>query len=118
LGTRYQPDFTESLLFLEEISEEPYRVDRMLAHLSNSGVLRKSNGLLLGQFTDCNPADLSKPSLTTEFVLRELATIVEEPILSNLPFGHIARKLTLPVGLMARLDANRCELEFLEAAVH
>ncbi len=117
LGTHYLPDFKNSLLFLEEIGEEPYRVDRMLTHLRNAGVFAKAGALLLGQFTDCTPADPTKPSLTIEQVLRELATRIKRPILSNLPFGHVSQKMILPIGLTVRVDANRSVVEYLEAAV-
>jgi muramoyltetrapeptide carboxypeptidase len=117
LGTKYAPDFKNSLLFLEEIGEEPYRIDRMMVHLRNASVFSEASGILFGQFTDCKPIDPSKPSLTTEYVLREVATHMHIPILSNLPFGHVPQKLTLPLGLLARLNANRRTVEFLEAAV-
>lgn len=117
LGTQYQPDFTGSILFIEEITEEPYRVDRMMMQLNNAALYRKANGMLLGQFTDCIPLDATKPSLTTTRVLRDAATAFAKPTLANLPFGHVSKKLTLPVGLRVRLDATAKTLQFLEPAV-
>jgi muramoyltetrapeptide carboxypeptidase len=116
-GTRYQPDFTDSILFIEEITEEPYRVDRMMMQLQNSSLFKKANGMLLGQFTDCIPTDLTKPSLTTDEVLRDSATRFAKPTLFNLPFGHVSKKMTLPIGLRVRMDATKHSLEYLEAAV-
>lgn len=117
LGTQYQPDFRNSLLFLEEITEEPYRVDRMLMHLRNAAVLSKANGLLLGQFTDCKPADPTKPSLTTDQVLDEIVARFKKPALRGLPFGHTTRKMTLPIGVRAELDTRNRSLRFLEPAL-
>lgn len=117
LGTPYQPECAGSLVFLEEIGEEPYRIDRMLTQLRNASVLGKANGILFGQFTDCLPADRTKPSLTTEEVLQEAARAIARPTLAGLPFGHVPQKLTLPIGLRARMDTTRPSLAFLEAAV-
>ena len=64
LGTPYQPDFRETILFLEDITEEPYRIDRMLTQLRNAGILRRSAAILTGHFTDCLPQDTTKPSLS------------------------------------------------------
>ncbi len=117
LGTQYQPGFTDSILFIEEIEEEPYRVDRMMTQLYNSNVFSKSNGMLLGQFTDCNPKDPTKPSLITEEVLQDSAAKFAKPTLANLPFGHISKKMTLPAGLRVKMDATTKSIDFLEAAV-
>ncbi len=117
LGTQYQPGFTDSILFIEEIEEEPYRVDRMMTQLYNSNIFRKSNGMLLGQFSDCNPKDPTKPSLITEEVLQDSAAKFAKPTLANLPFGHISKKMTLPAGLRVKMDATTKSIDFLEAAV-
>lgn len=118
VGTRFQPDFAGSLLFLEEIGEEPYRLDRMLTQLRNASVFAKANGMLLGHFTDCVPSDRSRPSFTADEVLKEAARLFGKPAIAGLPFGHVPRKLTLPVGLSARLNTKQPSLEFLESAVH
>jgi muramoyltetrapeptide carboxypeptidase len=117
LGTRYQPDFRGSILFIEDSDEEPYRIDRMLTQLRNASVLSRTKAILAGQFTDCLPKDLTKPSLTLEQILDEVARASSKPFLSNLAFGHIARKITLPVGLNVRVDADARTIEYLEPAV-
>lgn len=117
LGTPYQPGFNDAILFLEEIAEEPYRIDRMLTQLRNASILHSAKGMLTGQFTDCGPADPKKPSFTVPRVLRENALLTSHPFLANLPFGHVRRKLTLPIGIRARLDAGRRTLELMEPAV-
>lgn len=117
LGTRWAPSFKDALLFLEEVGEEPYRIDRMMTQLLHARVLRKSAGVLLGQFSDCVPADTSKPSLTTEVVLAEAVMHSGRPALGNLPFGHVPKKITLPFGIKARINLKQTSLEFREAAV-
>lgn len=117
MGTKYQPDFTNSILFLEEIAEEPYRIDRMLTQLRNGSVFSKASGMLFGQFTDCKPLDGTKPSLSTPQVLEEAALKFGKPVLANLPFGHVPKKLTLPSGLRVKMNATTNTLHFLEAAV-
>ena len=117
LGTRYQPDFADAILFLEEVAEEPYRVDRMLTHLRNASLYRKANAILFGQFSDCNPLDPTKPSCTVAEVLHNAASTFGKPVLANLPFGHVSRKLTLPVGLRVKVDTSKKLLHFIEPAV-
>lgn len=117
LGTPYQPDFRGCLLFVEEIEEEPYRVDRMMVQLGNAAIGGRSGGIILGQFTDCVPKDPTKPTLSIDEILSENVRIWRRPCLSNLPFGHIPKMATLPVGLRARMDAGGKIVEFLESAV-
>ncbi|MBX2992364.1 MAG: LD-carboxypeptidase [Bacteroidetes bacterium] len=117
MGTQYQPDFTNSILFLEEIAEEPYRVDRMLTQLRNGLVFSKANGMLLGQFTDCKPLDATKPSHSAQQVLEDAVKKFGKPVLANLPFGHVPKKLTLPLGVNVKLNSTTKTLRFLEAAV-
>ncbi|HXG37629.1 MAG TPA: LD-carboxypeptidase [Bacteroidota bacterium] len=117
LGTPYAPNFKRSLLLLEEVDEAPHRVDRMFAHLMNARVLEKIKGLLLGKFTDCVPKDPSQPHFTTEEVLRQYAEKLRVPVLANVLYGHIPKKLTIPIGLKTRLDAGKGTIEVLENAV-
>jgi muramoyltetrapeptide carboxypeptidase len=117
LGTRYAPSLAASVLFLEEIAEEPYRVDRMLTQLRNAGAFTKSRAILTGQFVDCVPSNPSKPSLSVDDVLADCARQAEQPFLSNLPFGHVPHKMTLPVGIHVRVDTRVPSVDFLESAV-
>jgi muramoyltetrapeptide carboxypeptidase len=117
LGTRYFPDATDSVLFLEEIGEEPYRIDRMMTQLRNAGVISRCNAILTGQFIDCLPKDQTKPSLSVDELLREIAQLTARPFVSNLAFGHGPQKMTLPIGLRVRVDAEARSIAYLEAAV-
>ncbi len=116
-GTPYQPDFRRSAFFIEDIGEEPYRIDRMLTHLRNAGVLSHVSAILCGQFTDCEPKNRSHPSLSLAEVLADGARSVNVPFITNLPFGHVTSKMTLPVGVRVAVDAGKGAVELLEAAV-
>ena len=117
MGSSYQPDFAGAMLFIEEIGEEPYRVDRMMTQLRLGSVLSKVKGILTGQFTDCVAKDAALPSRTLGEILAEVGSWASIPFLSNLPFGHVEKKITLPVGLRAKLDTTSKCIEFLEPAV-
>lgn len=117
LGTPFQPSFSGSVLFLEDIDEEPYRIDRMLVQLRNSRILGRSAAILTGQFTDCEPEDKTKPSLTVDQLLTEAARSARRPLLAHLPFGHENPKMTIPLGIRARVDAGARQIELLEPAV-
>lgn len=117
LGTPYQPDLGGSVLFLEEVGEEPYRVDRMLTQLQNAALLARCRGIMIGQCTDCVPRDPSRPSLSLDEVLKEFALAFKKPVISNVPFGHVKQKITIPVGIRARIDTQKRSFELLEAAV-
>lgn len=117
LGTPYFPDPAGAIIFLEEIAEEPYRIDRMFTHLSDARVFSKCAGVLAGQFTDCIPSDPKKPSLAVSDILHDFASRTARPFLANLPFGHVHRKMTIPIGLSARMNSTARTLEYLEAAV-
>jgi muramoyltetrapeptide carboxypeptidase len=117
MGTPYLPTFTKAILVLEDVDEAPHRVDRMFAQMRHAGVFKKIAGLVLGRFTDCVPGDPSKPHLTTEQVLQETISAIDCPALSNLQYGHIAKKLTVPFGLRATLDTRTRSLSVPEGAV-
>jgi muramoyltetrapeptide carboxypeptidase len=117
IGTGFQPRFRDSLLFLEDIGEDPYRIDRMMTQLRGAGLLRGARALLLGQFTECVPRDGSVPSFSVDEVLHEYASSSGLPALAGVPFGHERVKMTIPVGALARVDTERGVIEIAEAAV-
>ncbi len=116
LGTPYAPDFTGAVLFLEDIGEEPYRLDRYLAQLRLAGVFDRVDGVVLGQFLDAEPKGDS-PSLTVEEVLRDYFDRLHVPVVANFPYGHGAVKVTMPVGVQVELDTEAGELHLLEPTV-
>jgi muramoyltetrapeptide carboxypeptidase len=116
-GTHYSPDFRDALLFLEEIDEKPYRIDRMLAQLKHAGVFQEIHGLILGIFSDCISSEPDKPSLTLERVFSDYFSGLTVPAISQFAYGHPSPKLTIPIGLKARLDTRLGQIELLEASV-
>lgn len=102
LGTPYFPQVPGGILFLEDVNEHPYRIERMLLQLLHAGVLAKQSAIVLGDFSRYKLADYDNGYDFGGMLsfIRELAGI---PVLSGLPFGHIADKATLPVGAHARL---------------
>ncbi|PID91601.1 MAG: LD-carboxypeptidase [Bacteroidetes bacterium] len=115
IGSAFEPDFRGKIVFLEEIEERTYRVDRMLFHLLSSTSLPDAAGIVLGVFADCNIND--KPSLSLKVALHDLLAPLNIPVAYGFPFGHIDRQVSLPLGIRARFDAGRKKLELLEAAV-
>jgi muramoyltetrapeptide carboxypeptidase len=106
LGTPLQPNFDGVILALEDVTEAPYRIDRLLTQWRLSGALSKVRGIALGRFSRCEPPP-NIPSLTIEEVLRDRLGDLGIPIVSNLPFGHDGCNAALPVGVLAQLDADQ-----------
>jgi muramoyltetrapeptide carboxypeptidase len=117
LGTPYMPDVRRGILFIEEIGEDPYRVDRMLTHLGNAGILARASGVATGQFTDCVPRDPAAPSFSLGMILAGAAESTGKPFQTGFPIGHEKRMVTVPVGIRARLDAGKGLLTLLEPAI-
>jgi muramoyltetrapeptide carboxypeptidase len=116
VGTPHAPFAKGGLLFLEEIGEAPYRIDRMLTQLRQSGLLSQAGGVMLGVFQKCTSPD-DEPSLTLDEVFRDQLGDLGVPAAYGLSFGHIAHQLTLPVGVRARFDTQAGTLTLLEPAV-
>jgi muramoyltetrapeptide carboxypeptidase len=117
LGTRFSPNYAGSILFLEDVHEHIHRIDRLLFQLRLAGVLRKASGIVLGEFTGATAAVPARPSHTLAESVESALAGLGVPRISGFPYGHIPRKATLPVGLQARLDADRGSLELMEPAV-
>jgi len=102
LGTPYFPRIDGGILFVEDVGEPPFRIERLLYQLHLSGVLGRQRALILGDFTDCRPSTYDNGyGLAEGFAqIRRVAGI---PVLDGLPFGHVPDKFTLPFGVPARL---------------
>lgn len=102
LGTPYFPDIKGGILFLEDVAEHPYRIERMLTQLLHAGVLARQKAIVMGQFTDYKlvPHDRGYKLQTVVEWLRQQ---IKAPVLTNLPYGHVATKVVLPVGAQADL---------------
>lgn len=115
MGTPYQLDMMDKVVFIEDVGEKPYRIDRMLTQLLQAG-LDSARAIALGTFEGCEAKEGDK-SLTLEQCFVDRLGALDIPILLGLPFGHIEYQYTLPVGIKARLDTDKRTLTLLESAV-
>jgi muramoyltetrapeptide carboxypeptidase len=102
LGTPHWPRVRGGVLFLEDVNEHPYRVERMLLQLAQAGVLGAQKAVLLGAFTSSVKSPLDR-GYTLKTAIEHLRGCTTVPLLTGLPFGHVPTKLTLPVGAKVRL---------------
>ncbi len=116
-GSPYWPAFDGAILFLEDINEYIYRVDRMLSTLMLSGVLGRVAGVVLGAFTKCEPGDGNYGTLTLDEVFDDYLLPLKVPVYRGAMIGHIKRKFTLPLGLPVEMDADAGTLRYLQPAV-
>jgi muramoyltetrapeptide carboxypeptidase len=114
VGTRDWPDPTGAILFIEDVDEPPYKVDRMLLHLRRSGSLAGIAGVAIGQFTNC--AD-DWPTTIVDVLTDQLGQL-GVPVLGGLPVGHGPDQLTIPLGVPAVLDADAGTLIAEAAGTH
>ncbi|MDQ3041970.1 MAG: LD-carboxypeptidase [Acidobacteriota bacterium] len=104
------------LLFIEDVGEQPYRIDRMLTQLRQTIDLRQLAGIALGIFEDCNPKDATASQSLIE-VLKDRLGDLGIPVIYGLSFGHIRDQFTLPIGIEAELDTEKATMTFLETGV-
>lgn len=105
VGTPYLPDIKDGILFLEDVGEHPYRIERMLSQLLHAGVLGRQQAVVLGQFTGWRATPQDK-GYKLQSVVDWLRTQIQAPVLTNLPFGHVATKVLLPVGAQVSLSVE------------
>lgn len=119
LGTPYEPNFDNSILFLEDVSEPAYKVDRMLSQLLISGKLKNCKGIIFGQFDNLNSRQAFHPgySYTIREVIEQLYSKLNIPIMLGMPFGHVKDKLTLPLGILTEINTNNRSITILERSV-
>ena len=113
-GTPFEPVFRDSILFLEDTGEAPYRVDRMLTQLWLAGKLQQVAGIAFGKFTKTND---DGNTFSIEEVIRMRCEPLGIPVIRGLMVGHIEDQTVVPVGLQAKLDADAGTLQLLESAV-
>jgi len=116
VGSDYLPDFSDSILFLEEVGEDVYRVDRMLTQLKLAGILDQLSGFVFGKCSKCKPGE-SYGSLTLEEVLDDHIKPLGIPAWYGSMIGHIENKFTIPVGINAEIDAGNGRIRLQEPAV-
>jgi len=117
LGTPYIPDFKGAILFIEDIGEEPEKLDRMFAQLRLSGILQRVAAVLLGDFSSC-VRKKDKAGKELQFVLNDYFKSLGVPVVGKIPFGHIDDVITIPYGVRAEVDTSKRTLKLLERPVH
>lgn len=120
LGTPWEIQTKGKILFIEDVDEQPYSMDRMLTHLRLAGKFRDIAGLIIGECANCVPRDF-KPSFESTFSLGEVLDNIlgdlKVPVAHGLTFGHTDDQLTLPLGITATLDAGDGSLTIRESAL-
>ncbi len=117
IGTPYDVDTSGKLIFLEEVDEEPYRIDRMLTQMIEAGKFKKASGIILGNFSGCEPKKDDSNSFSLKEVLYSRLYELNIPVVYGMSFGHIKNKLTLPVGIKAEFNSINQTITLLENAV-
>lgn len=115
-GTPYAPDYKDRVVFIEDVGEQPYRIDRMLTQLLQASDLKKAAGIALGVFFDCAPKN-PEYSLTLQETLEDRLGNLGIPVVYGLPFGHVAHQATFAYGIRAELDAGKHTLRLMESGV-
>ncbi|MEM6252138.1 MAG: LD-carboxypeptidase [Cyanobacteria bacterium P01_D01_bin.156] len=105
LGTPHEPDLTGAILAFEDVTEAPYRLDRMLTYWRMLGKFEQIAGIALGRFSQCEPP-ANVPSFSAVEVLQERLGDLSVPIVANLPFGHDGVNAALPFGITAKIEAS------------
>jgi len=116
LGSPYLPDFRDAILFLEDVNEAPYRIDRMLTQLALAGVLKAARAVIWGTCHECEP-DAGFGSLTIPDLLDDHVKPLGVPAWRGALVGHIDRQFTLPIGADVEIDATAGSIRMLSAAV-
>jgi len=116
-GTAYCPDLNNAILILEDIGEEPYRLDRAFMTLKHHGVFEKISGLVLGQFVDCRASKQHDRHISVPDIVAPIVRELRIPTMANLSYGHISGKLTIPFGSTAVIDTESRAFHLTESAV-
>lgn len=113
-GTPYYPDFTDAILFIEDIGEDPYKMDRMMSTLMLNGTLGKIKGFIFGQCSDCEPGG-GYGSLSVDQVMDDYILPLDIPAYTGAMIGHVAKQFIIPVGTRVKMDASTGTITLLEA---
>ncbi len=117
MGTPWELDTTGRLLFFEDVDEDPYRLDRMLGQLALAGKLAAAAGIVVGWCVNCESSGRMRRSFTLRQVLEDRLAGLGVPVVYGAPIGHEPDKITLPLGVRARLEADSQRLTLLESPV-
>jgi len=121
IGSEFDVDYSNKIIFIEEIGEEPYRVDRMLTQMIQAGKFENAAGVMMGIFRKCEvkkESDLTSKSFTLMEVLQDRLGSLKIPVVYGMSFGHVKDKFTIPFGALAELDVAKQTFTLLEKAVN
>ncbi len=120
IGTEFDVDYSNKIIFIEEIGEEPYRIDRMLTQMIQSEKFKNASGVMMGIFRKCEAKE-TDPSFAKTFklmeVLKDRLNGLNIPVVYGMSFGHVKDKFTIPFGALAELDADNQTFTLLEKSV-
>ncbi len=120
IGTGFLPKFKNRIVFIEDISEPPYKIDRMLTHLMMATDLSKADGILLGVFNKCNWQqyyDAKEKAFSLEEIFHDRLASVKGPIIYGFPLGHIDKMSILPLGAKVNIDTESLKVKLLNPVV-
>ncbi len=117
VGSEYLPSWQGKILFVEDVGEDIYRIDRMLTHLKLAGILDQISGFIFGQCTSCTKGEGNEPSLTLWQVLTDLIQPLGIPAWYGSMIGHIRDQFTIPLGIEVEIDTEQGTIKMLENAV-
>ena len=117
MGTEFMPNLKDSILFLEDIGEAPYRIDRLLNQFRLAKIFDNVKGIILGRFVDCYEKDKSKETIKLNEVIEHYLSDLKVPVFYSFSHGHIKENLTIPLGLRCKLNTSKGFVEILEGAV-
>ncbi len=112
-GTPYYPEFQDAILFIEDIGEDPYRIDRMMSTLQLNGTLGKIKGFIFGQCSDCKPGG-GYGSLSVDQIMDQYILPLNIPAYTGAMIGHIPRQFIIPVGAKVKMDADAGTISLME----
>ena len=121
IGTEFDVDYSNKIIFIEEVGEEPYRIDRMLTQLLQAEKFKTAAGVMMGIFRKCEVkenSDLTAKSFNLMEVLKDRLSDLKIPVIYGMSFGHVKDKFTIPFGAYAELDADNQTFTLLEKAVN
>ncbi len=116
MGSEYEMDTDGKVLFLEDVGERPYRLDRYLSQLRLGGKLKNLKGVLLGRFSDCDPKE-GEESLSRDEVFQDYFGKLGIPVIADFPAGHYRYNATLPIGGLVEIDADQGKVSIIEPLV-
>jgi len=117
MGTRYEINTQNSILFLEDVGEPPYSIDRMLTQLKTAGKLKQAKAVVFGRCEDCTTGtSASTWDSSLGEVLDSIFSDIKIPVFYGLNIGHSTDQFTIPIGVNAKLDSDKCIIDIVESS--